>query len=139
MTAKKKTATKVANKEAETKTKKQLISMEILNTEVLNFIMTVIILSILVFYLVPSSGANSNVAPIDLENNCKTIFEIVETPGVEFSHIDEKGSCFFTQEQPFYDMKNNKTLTAKIVREFGVVSSITTTDGIEQQQMMIQQ
>ena len=111
--------------------------MEILNTEVLNFIMTVVILALLVFYVVPSSGANSTIAPIELENNCRTIFEIVETPGVEFSHVDEKGSCFFTQEQPFYDIKNNKTLTAKIVREFGAVSSITTTDGIEQQQQMM--
>ena len=131
MAVKKKTATKVAKEEP----KKQLISLEILNTEVLNFIMTVVILALLVFYVVPSNS--TNVAPIDLENNCKTIFEIVETPGVEFSHVDEKGSCFFTQDQPFYDMKNNKTLTAKIVREFGVVSSITTTDGIEQQQQMM--
>ena len=122
----------------ETKTKKQLISLEILNTEVLNFIVSVIILALLVFYIVPSTGASSTTAPIELEENCKTITNALKSQGIEFSHIDEKGACFYTQEQPIPDMANNQTITAKIERELGVISDITITKGIPQQQMVMQ-
>ena len=139
MAVKKKTATKVANKETKTNTKpkKQLISMEILNTEVLNFIMTVVILALLVFYVVPSN--NTNTTTIELEENCKTLTSALESQGIEFSRVDEKGICYITQEQPIPDAANNQTIIAKIERELGIISSIRTEAGIQQQPMMIQQ
>ena len=139
MAVKKKTATKVAKKETKTKntSKKQLISLEILNTEVLNFIMTVVILALLVFYVVPSN--NTNTAPIELENNCKTLTNALESQGIEFSRVDEKGICYITQEQPIPDTANNQTIIAKIERELGIISNIRTEAGIQQQPMMIQQ
>ena len=139
MAVKKKTATKVAKKETKTNTKpkKQLISMEILNTEVLNFIMTVVTLALLVFYLVPSN--NTNTAPIELEKNCKTLTNALESQGIEFSRVDEKGICYITQEQPIPDAANNQTIIAKIERELGIISNIKIESGIEQQPMMMPQ
>ncbi|NOR84584.1 hypothetical protein GQ473_00555 [archaeon] len=140
MAAKKKTTKNIKKTETKTQTKpkKQLISMKILNTEVLNFIMTVVILALLVFYLVPQTNTNSTTAPIELEENCKTLSAALESQGIEFSRVDEKGICYITQEQPIPDVVNNQTIIAKIERELGIISNIKIESGIEQQPMIIQ-
>lgn len=134
--AAKKSSKKVVKKE--TKAKKPTISLEILNTEVLNFIVSVVILALLVFYLVPTGGANTDAAPKELETNCKTLCSSLESQGYEFSRINEKGSCFCTQEATIPDFENNRTITAKIERELGVISNLESEEGIQQQPMQLQ-